>query len=690
MKTRPLNTNTPAVTMVWSVTDAVIESPDVLVTQFHDIRSGGFGGIAVYVRCSRYSWHDPAGRRALQHIGKLCRKFHMAYWIGPDPRFVSRQLIGKGEGLEVLMFGDSPRAEHFPNLVDVTEGEFSVRCRLTPRHVHTLTEVAITYHPTGIERSYAVKFAEEGTAPVAVKDITRITSCFYNARDGYVEGFGKLPRNEGWKVLVFFRAITNHVDYSDPEQMAAYLKMLNDLRRNEIGAGGIMWDEAGYTCTYGTLPYSPKIRRTFATASGEQLAPALWKLIFRAGDESHIRVRNAYYRAVQGTLNKANASMTRHVLRTWGKETVSGIHDTWHFESADMNDMNHGSLDLWAGGRSKTGGFVDLGDVGKLHDPQSPWYANLAAMSLTAASLGRVSAGKFAYNNLWTVGDDGGAGWQTSVMEHCVNCMALFGTRWLAHAYGPVGTIGQERTFLGSPPLPGYPDHSTWPKFPAWCRKLEEHFTAVEWQLPESNILLVYPVESMFAEAGPGADRIAASVFSLMLELVDHHYQVDVRSASALRGGKWKDNAFVLDGNRYAAVLMPYPEVCSPELLAVIRNGGHRVVMVGNAPWRMSDGKLMPFSSWTVSPDNATALAHLEQISHVRLFTPPAQSWATVTRITNGHMVTLVPARAGLTYSGDLVFGKETVKIPATSGLIRIFFPTGGAPVIHGVEDANR
>jgi hypothetical protein len=205
-----------------------------------------------------------------------------------------------------------------------------------------------------------------------------------------------------------------------------------------------------------------------------------------------------------------------------------------------MCDMNHGSMNLWETAPAKSGGFVDLGAVNKLRDNESPWYSNFGAMSVVVASLGKLNEHPLAYNNLWTVGDDDGQGWQKKIMEHCVKVMALFGTRWLAHAYGPVGTIGQERTFLGTPELPGYPEHSTWPAFPTWNAFLSEALNETGGRLPKANLLVLYPVESMYALADHRADKVAEEIFAFILSLLDNHFHVDVLATTVARNGHWR------------------------------------------------------------------------------------------------------------------------------------------------------
>src|SRR5512143_873246 len=312
----------PDTLMVWTLTDDVIERHDLLTRQFEEIRAKGFGGVATYVRCSRYTWDDLPARKALSAIGRLCRKTGMAHWTGPDPRFVSRSLIARSEGLTVLLFGERSRADVLPHLVPATEGRFSVRCELSPRHVHTLNEVAIEYEPIGIVRVYAVRLTEGEETPSEVLDITRNARFFYNARDRYIEAFGTFPgqRRGPWKVLAFFAARTNHADYSSGRQMRRYFELLRHLLKPRCAVDGLMWDEPGFTCTYGTLPFSPAIRNSYARRNRRAVEKDLWKLALDAPDHTHIRVRTSFYRAIQESLTGATRLATRQARRLWGKE----------------------------------------------------------------------------------------------------------------------------------------------------------------------------------------------------------------------------------------------------------------------------------------------------------------------------------------------------------------------------------
>jgi hypothetical protein len=677
-KKRPI----PVSMMVWTINDPVIEDPSLLESQFDDMRRAGFDGAAVYVRCSRYTWSDGPAKKALRHISRLCTGHGFHLWIGPDPRFISRSLIARGGGAEVLLFGDSTRAGRFPNTAPLQGGRFSVRCTLAPRHGHMLNEVALEYSPLGVIRCYALRDVPPPLRSRDVMDITSRCRTFYNARDRYIEAFGTLtpPDGSGWRVVAFFHAESSHADYSNPAQLREYARRLASLKNEGIRTGSLMWDEAGYTCTYGTLPFTPAIRRSFRRSSGFALERELWKMAFDAADGSHVPIRVRYYRAIQKSVNDAQRYTNSVMRRLWGAGTLASVHDTWHFESADMCDMNHGSMDLWAASRVKSGGFVDLGGINALKDPGSPYYAHLAALSVIAASLGRHSSGKFAFNNLWTVGDDGGEGWQRGVMDHCVNVMALFGTRWLAHAYGPVGTIGEENTFLGSPPLPGYPAHSTWGGFPEWNERLRAHVAATGGTIPSANVLLLFPVESLYALADPRADSAASKIFALILSLVDAQYQVDVVATPEGTGGKWKGNRFVLGTHSYDAVILPFSPVVERSLIACLGAKPERIVCYGEIPTGGTDGKRLARPAFADAATPGDLLQALERLAVVRSVRGPAGSWVTATPTEKGIIATVIPSRYGTSAGGSLVCGDSGAEVSPSTGLTRILFPPGRTP----------
>jgi hypothetical protein len=660
--------------MVWSITDQVIEDRATRQAQFEDLRAAGFEGVAAFVRCSRYSWDDPPAGLALKEISDLCQKAGMLCWVGPDPRFVSHHLAGDASGLEVLLYGNASRADAWPNLVSIDEGRFNVRCALPARHVHTLRDVAVEFHPLGLARVYALRRKEGPLGKTDVIDLTGEARMFYNARDRYVEAFGhaRLPGAGEWVALAFFHVRTNHVDFSSPRHMRDYAGMLGALKRAGCAADGIMWDEPGYTCTYGSLPFSPVIRRGYRASAGHPLERDLWKIAMDAEDGSHAAARVHYYATVQKTIVGAERKLKSTAHRLWGRETALGIHDTWHFESADMADMTHGSMNLWETVPCKTGGFVDIGAIQRIGDPSSSWYAQHAAMLVVGAALGRLSSGGYAYHNLWTEDDDGGAGGQYAAMDQSVKSMALFGIRWLAHAYGSVGTIGQERTFLGSRPLPGYPDHSTWKHFPAWNAFSRNAIAEMEGRLPATNLLVVYPVDSLYVRGGTRADEAALRIFNLLLRLLDEHYHPDVLSPSVVARGKVRGGRFHVQGRVYDGVLFPYPAVMSGALSRLLSRGTESLLFAYETPVHLKPAR--------VAAGEEEIFAWLARKPELRPVNAPEKAWTTMTVTQEGMVVSVAPARATWRYEGDVTFNGKPVHLEPSDRLTRILFPLAGEP----------
>ena len=672
----------PATVMVWTVNDRVIENEAVLEREFNDLRDAGFDGLAVFVRCSRYSWGDAEAQQALARIGRLCRKHKLQYWLGPDPRFVAHRIVAGLNGLEVLVNGDAPRAEKYPLVAPIVDGRFNVRSRIHPRHVHTMNQVAIQYVPLSLVKVYAVRWTDRPLGKNDVIDITPHARMFHHAKEGYVEAFGRFkPPGDGWFVTPFFRMGTNFFDYSNPHHLAAYFGELRKLKEHGVSFDMHMWDEPGYTCTYGTYPWSPRICSMTRKKMKGPMEGQLWKLAFEAADGSHVTVRNEYYRAVQQTVNAAHRKTNREVQRLWGATTQAGIHDTWHFESADMADMNHGSMDLWSGAREKSGGFVDLGGINQLADPASPWYANLATMNVAAVSLARMHKERVAFNNLWTVGDDDGDGSQRAAMHHCVNAMALFGVRWLAHCYGPVGTIGEENTFLGSPPLPGYPAHSTWHGFPAWNRRLKDHFRISENRLPHANVLVLFPIETLYTLGDNRADYVSKGIFDLVLALLDAHYQVDLFPPEWARRGTWKNGKLMRGGMSYDVVLYPHPRDVDEGVAAFLRERGSVVRYVFGAAERTVGNR--PIRGTTPVLGSITeTLEFLGKTPLLKQVVAPSGTWVTSTSIKRGMLVSLMASRCGGTFSGRVEYGGSAIEVKGEMGeLVRILFPANGEPI---------
>ncbi|HNT65029.1 MAG TPA: hypothetical protein PKN04_04545 [bacterium] len=676
----------PAAMIMWTIHDAVIDDPQRWLAEINDIRNAGFRGIAALVRCNRYRWDHPRVRAVLAKISDWCRENGLAFWLAPDPRYLSRTCLeASGQGLPVVLFGDQTLARQVPHTETVQNGRFSIRCAHPPRHGHMVHEVAIEYRPAGICRVVAVRHTGAPLQNTDLIDLTEQCDYFYNARDGYVEAFGAFqpPDTDEWRVCAFFLFETCHVDYSNQAHLQVYLSHLDLLRKDVAELDLLIWDEPGYTCVYGALPFSRSLAENFERLTRARLCDEIWKLAFEAQDHSHIRVRQVYYRLLRQTVVEAQELTLSHARRVWGAGLLGGIHDTWHFESADMADRNHGSMDLWQGLANKSGGFVDLGGVQVLSDPQSDYYANLAAMAVIGTSLGRCSAKKFAINNLWTAGGGESDAEQLAAMNHCVDVMAAFGQHWLAHIYGPVGTIGESDRFLGSAPTPGYPNHCTWKGFPEWTHRLEDHFRLTGNHLPMANLLFVYPVETLYAVQPLEANAIAADCFRLLLALIDHHYQVHVVTNEMLAHGEWKNGRFLLNGELYDSLLLPHARIVPERILPLIRSH-MQVKQIFAAPEFTDAGETLTDDQMQSFYTVDELLQRLKQVPGLRPVETAAEIWVTFTILDDTQLVTALPYRCGTGCKASIALadGREVTDLVIKS-LTTIEFSHHGRPRVR-------
>ncbi len=672
----------PNSTIMWTLTDKVIENSEVLEQQFFDIINAGFDGIAPFVRCSRYNWAAKPARQAIAHVRSLCEKHEIKLWLFPDPRFISRTIVQKSKGLPVLLCGEQVIAEKVPQLCDISNGSFNIRCHVPPRKGHMINEVGIEFTPVKLAAVYAVR-DKDVIADDDIVDITSQAQLFYNAFEHYAEAFGKIKieDEENWKVMAFFETVAIHFDFSNPQHLTDYISILVDFAKETGQADAFLWDEPGYTCVYGAFPFSEYLQNNFLKKTGMSLQDNLWKLVSKTQDNSHIRVRSHYFNAVQQSVNNAQKKSWDAVKKIWGEQTACGIHDTWHFEMGDMADMNHGSMDLWKGLISKDGGYVDLGAINYLKEPDSFYYKNFAALSMMCKSLGVFSQDKYAFNNMWTIGDDDGEGWQVTVMDYCVNAMIMLGQRWLAHIYGPVGVIGEEAGFLGSPPMPGHPDHSTWPHYPEWNERYEKHLNDVQHKLPEANVLVVFPAETMYAAANAACNKTALEVFDIILDLMDRHYQIDVVSSVILEKGKWQMGQFAVNDSKYDLILLPFANILPDHIVSILSENKDKVMFVESVPETSTNGEKIEADIQHYAKDRKTMIDLLDQMD-LKTVQAPDNCWVSVTQTGQGRVISLCPARHTYCYEGNVSFNGQQMNIDQSKGLTRILFPENGQPQI--------
>jgi hypothetical protein len=647
----------PLNSMMWALDDTAVDNASLRAKALTDIRKAGFEGVTVFVRGGRYSWADREGIAALAHITELTAAMDMTFWLAADPRMISHRLVGI-DGKRMVVSGESTVPSRVPLSARVIGGRFSARCRVRARIVHVMNEAAVTFRPIGVYHARLV----DGPNDSGV-DITENARFFYNANDGYVEAFGVVPgpAAKRARVLVFFLFETNHFDYASTKQRHAYVGALHLAHARGVTPSMIVWDEPGYPCIDGCFPVlNPEHARL---SDGESVMHDIWRLTDAPVDRDTDRFRIAYYMALQEEISEARLTCNAMLGKAALPFRIDGIHDTWRWESADTADRLHGSLDIWKHNQRNSAGFVDLGSVQLLKNPESDFYSNLAGICAASLGLGRQSRSGVAYNNLWTVGEQR---WQRLVLGHCIDVLALFGTRWIAHIYGPAGVLGSHRSFLGLDVTPGYPHHGTWPAMHEWNRRLKIQQESTEGVLPITDVAVVFPTETLYMLDKSQADAVFQDVFRLILFLTDHHLTVELLSQTELARSRRTAHG------RTTVIVYPRPPQSAKPESGVAFYARPELL-------RTAGSHARPAAEFAASPHELLSRLRREAVKD--LLTAPERTWVTRTRTSLGHVVTLIPSRCGFRYEGTLTFHGTEVDVPPHDGLCRLLFGDDGALV---------
>jgi hypothetical protein len=210
---------------------------------------------------------------------------------------------------------------------------------------------------------------------------------------------------------------------------------------------------------------------------------------------------------------------------------------------------------------------------------------------------------------------------------------------------------------------------------------LRKHFKIAENRLPSSNVLVLFPIETLYALGDGRADGVSKDVFDLVLALLDAHYQVDLFSPEWAGRGTWKNGKLISGEMSYGAVLYPHPRVMDEDVAAFLRQKGSVVRYVfgpiertvGNRPVKGSGGVLGSI---------AETVEFLAKTPLLRPVAAPSGAWVTGTLLKSGMLVSLMASRCGGTFSGRVEYRGSAIDVKGEAGeLVRILFPEHGAPV---------
>ncbi len=548
---------------MWMLGEKEEDDPSRVDTQAADIADKDFTGVLVFPRAGKLDLRHPEMIDLLERASNAANTNGLDVWLLADPRLASRSLIEEsGEALEVLIINKTP--DDFwngSNLNSVRIEGCKFRWEMEYpelRPTHMLQEGGITYYPIGLEKVYLFKRGDDGGI-ADIKDITEFVDWQHDENNRKVIVNCEVDESlNGYEVLAFPKFRTNFLDYTGIKTWELWIKTIDELFERIECISGICWDEPGFYCEFGKFPYTKHICNHFKKSYGYDLPERLAWLVLDSPDESHAMVRNGYYQLLNNVISSTmdlnwSVSSRAAVNNERMGSIQSGIHATWHGEFCGLEEMVHGSMDLWHLRKFQSAAFTDIGEAERLLNPGT--CPDIIYSLVLARSLSKVGPNRgIIYSNCWGI-NFGKPGDEASgeIMDYWRDLLDMFGARWLAHGYGWPGTRFTDLNFG-----PGYPDHPTWERFSLLNQHTKGAGDTFEVGEPVTDVLMVYPLENFYAIGHAGGNRVGVQLVKLVDLLTRRGYQLDIISSEWLMDANIYDGRIVLNGCEYNSLLVTH------------------------------------------------------------------------------------------------------------------------------------
>jgi len=661
----------PGNRIMWLLGEKEENNPRLIEDEARDISDKGFLGVLIIPRAGKLDLRHPRMIDLFERAAVAAKSNGMDPWLLADPRLGSEGFIEEtAESLEVLIINRTPTDFWNGSNLNTTvieNGKFTWEMEYPElRLTHMLQSGGVTYDPVGLEKVYVFNRSGSGTIG-EIRDITKFVDWQHDKLNHKIVIDCEVADIlNGWEVIAFPRFKTNFFDYTGAKSWEAWIKYIDLLFERIDCISGICLDEPGFYCEFGKFPWGDSILDHFRKSYDYNLEDRLAWLVLNSADNSHVHVRNCYYQLLNNIITAsvslnwsiASRSALRH-NRAPGIQ--SGIHATWHGEFCGIEDMVHGSLDIWNIRPHQSAAFSDVGGGEKLIRPEAA--PDIIYSLVLARSLSRVGPNKgIIYFNFWGIeygypDDDA----PPEVVDYWRDLLDLFSARWIAHGYGNPNTRTHKLNFG-----PGYPDHPTWSRFKALNSPDRVAAGSFEVGEPVSDVLFVYPLEGFYAIGHMGGNRLGELLVSLVDLLTRKGYMVDIVSSEWMTRAEITDGAILLNGCSFGSLVVPYGNIM-PESLK-------------NFTARASDAGI-PVIEGLFSDDDIAAsdllLPDFELVDRGKIekmfgmisdsvpptFDLPEGSIGNVRKTADGYLVHLIPDRAFGKFSGTFRYSGLEVEI---------------------------
>jgi len=651
--------------VLWKWGDREINDPKTIRTQLIEIYSKGFSGVLATLGASRYEFIDRKVIRAVAQASQWSKKRNIQFWFQADPRQASRTFITKtGERTENLIVARKPEDGLNPqtlNIAKVVKNNFELQYGIPRvRYSDRFREVALQFEPCELERVFLFQTENGVILRDSIQDITTASRFFTNIAEGYAQVFGEVqtPPGEEWYCMAFPKFSTNLYDFAGRVSNDMLLVFVENLFDACTYLDGITWGEGevGYVVDTGRFPVSLSIYNSFLAEYQYDLRDYLYGLILPVNDESHIIIRNDYYKLLLDTVFNAQRDFYQ-MIHGFFEDLDVGIHHTWHLGKHQINDLVRGSIDPWQNIEQARSTFIDMGNVGKTGIKINSFISTL----IIVKSLGLHSKAQSAYLNLLEPNEE------QADLPYWTDLMMLYSVQWLAHF-----DINGELNTPSMKTKKRDPSEVNFHCYDTINRRIDSIKKITRFKFPEAGIALIFPIETIMSIAPSDAEAILLSINNLIARLTFAGIQLDVISSMLLKKGKISSEGIRINRRTYNIVIYPYPEVLSPEtleILTVLYKFRIPALLGGMAPRITTRGKRIAQSFPIAFDPNDKNLTPLLHNGVQPPFTTPNNGLGTLIVKENERLLLFMPNKPGKTMYGEVHYEEFSFSISECSTL---------------------
>ncbi len=652
--------------ILWKWEDREIDDLKRLRRQLLDIDSKGFSGVLASLGSTRYEFIDAKVLRAVAQVSQWAKKRNITFWFETDPRQASRSLISKtGESTQNLIITKKWKdcLNHTnPHISRIQKNRFELRFEYPKAQASSLLqERSIHFEPTGLEKAFIFQMEKGKVINDSVRDITSESHFFANIEKGYVDIFGdvRIAEDEEWWVIAFPKFDTNVYDYAGFQSNNLLCLFAENLFDACTHLNGIAWGEngTGYAVDMGRLPVSLSLYNSFRAEYGYDLRNVLYGLVLDLDSGFHIEIRSDYYNLLMNTVYNAEKQFYQTIHSFFGNMDVI-IHHHFQSTAIQANNRVRGSIDPWKSLEYVGSPVVEIEPIHNLKQNS----VHLIPTTLITKSLG-------IYSNTQRVFCNTQYGPYTGEeLNYLMDLMTLFSIRLLIKTNGNNMVTRKKNTIKNE-----IPNHVRWNDMEVINDKIDQIRNITGYKLPEANVALVYPIESIMAVGSQKSEKIITHVNQFITRLVLAGTQLDVISPFLLKESHIFPNGLSIRSRIYESIIFPYPEVVDYEVLETISSiakSNIPLLIGGCVPRYTSSGKQVPHRfPLTFDPEEEN-LSPLWKRGMKKLMILPENSLGTMIYQGEDILFLICPTQLGQSVTGRVRYQNISFSVPKSNALV--------------------